>query len=508
MLNYTGHPLVDVGAATILAFRGKRKLSDLTDSDLDKMADYISREYIINPLKSFLTVAFPNSGFTQPAFEKTPEKRLDYAQRVTRNFRVDSPQIEELCVFTGDKATATALSDKEGYPSGRVFRQHFPLLLGENQINFFPNGNSGLPISGKALLCIQAMPLGCAKCGGKLLAVHSDNSEITEIFAEKFLKINQKAITLAHQQNVSKLPEAGPAKTVLVETLLLADQECYEAHKEHRPGSLTAYHFSNSGQSNALDARNPPLAIYHLPLDLLDFLWSIKNPEYKAEWEAVTQRAWQLAQKKKGKKGKEESHEEDTKRFRNYLYEDLFRLPQDAPKFVRSYFLRIPIKNTSSNDPRHTYSLKDDANLVSWKLTELFLIKVMHLKESRINRIREIGDNLADYVNEENEKKFFSKFYGESRYDVVRNSLIRVNHDRLRKGKPPIIKFDPFVEVFEEQDENGRSNWRLARDLILIRMIERLFELGWIEKHAGAILEDKDEEMAEEDESELGSRMG
>jgi CRISPR-associated protein Cst1 len=83
-----------------------------------------------------------------------------------------------------------------------------------------------------------------------------------------------------------------------------------------------------------------------------------------------------------------------------------------------------------------------------------------------------------------------------------------VNHDRLRKGKPPIIKFDPFVEVFEEQDENGRSNWRLARDLILIRMIERLFDLGWIEKHAGAILEDKDKEITEEDESEFSSKEG
>lgn len=79
MLKYMGHPLIDIGAATILAFcdtpsNRMRKISDLNDADLDKMADFISREYVVDPLKSFLTVAFPNSGYTQPAFKKILKK--------------------------------------------------------------------------------------------------------------------------------------------------------------------------------------------------------------------------------------------------------------------------------------------------------------------------------------------------------------------------------------------------------------------------------------------------
>lgn len=497
VLRYTGHPLVDVGAATILAYsKNKRSLSQLTDSDFDKMADFISKEYVINPLKSFLTVAFPNSGFTQPAFEKNPEKRQDYARRVTRSFQNDYPSQDERCVFTGEPATAVAFNDKEDYPLGRVFRQHVPLLLGENQINFFPNGDSGLPVSGLAMLCIQAMPMGCAKCGGKLLAVHSDNPDIIELFAEKFLKKNERAISAAHVANGTKLPESGPAKTVLIETLLKAEEERRLIQAE-RPSSITAYHFSNSGQSNALDARNPPLEIYHLPMDIMSFLGAITNAKYKSAWDAIASRAWQLTTPAKGKKEIDAS-EENSSRRRNYLYEDLFHLPQDAPRFIRHYFLRIPVKNTFNEDPRRNYSLKNDSSLVSWKLTELFLDRVMHVKESRINRIREIGDQLAQYVNEENDKRFFSTFYGEqNRYDVLRNALIRVNHTRLKQGKPPVIKFEPFVEVFEDVDERGRSNWRLARDLVLIRMIERLYELKWIEKHAEDLVEMK--EPSEED---------
>lgn len=123
----------------------------------------------------------------------------------------------------------------------------------------------------------------------------------------------------------------------------------------------------------------------------------------------------------------------------------------------------------------------------------------MNVKESRIKLIREIGDQLADYVNEENDKRFFSAFYSEQgRYDVLRNALIRVNHTRLKQGKPPIIRFEPFVEVFEELDEKGWSNWRLARDLVLIRMIERLYDLKWIEKHTDALPESNDASMKED----------
>ena len=44
MLKYTGHPLVDVGVATITAFAGKQRPEDLTEADLDSIADYIARE--------------------------------------------------------------------------------------------------------------------------------------------------------------------------------------------------------------------------------------------------------------------------------------------------------------------------------------------------------------------------------------------------------------------------------------------------------------------------------
>jgi len=512
MLKYTGHPLVDVGAATILAFSKKSSLSDLTEKDLDKVADYIESHYVVNPLKSFLNVAFVNSGFTQPAFEKTPERRVNYARRVARAYKKDVPVLEERCVFTGEPAVAIALgaSEKDDYPLGRAFRHNIPMLTGEDVINFHPSGDAGMPVSGLALLCIQALPMGCAKCGGKLLAVHSDNPELIYKFAWKFLAVNRKQIDLAREAGSSKLPEAGStAKTMLIETLIEIEQARRDEQMDQRLYSVTAYHLTNSGQSNPLDARNPPLTIYHLPLELTGFLAAITHVEYKGEWQAIERRAWQMTQStkttaakaekpKKGKAKKEATAKENTRPRRNFLYEDLFRLPRNAPQFIRRYFLRIPIRNTYEDDPRRGYSLKGETELVKWKLTQLFLERVMHMNASRIQRVREMGDLLATYVYEENDQKFFATFYAEQRrYDVIRNALIKVNHARLKRGLPPVVKFDPYLEVFEDVDENGRSDWRLARDLVLIRMIERLYELKWIEQHPDALPDVNDESATE-----------
>ena len=179
------------------------------------------------------------------------------------------------------------------------------------------------------------------------------------------------------------------------------------------------------------------------------------------------------------------------------LYEDLFRLPSNARAFIRQYLLRIPARTRFEDDPRRSYSLRDEAELVSWKLTELFLRKVMTMDKERVQEIRGLGDRLAAYVNDENDRRFFTTFYAEQRnYNVFRNALLKANVAHVKRGNPPLITLDPYITVFEEGDEVARPDWRLARDLVLIRMVERLYQLGWIGKNPDAIPEVSDEETS------------
>jgi CRISPR-associated protein Cst1 len=397
------------------------------------------------------------------------------------------PVLEERCVFTGEPAVAIALSDKEGFPPGRAFRQHVPMLTGEDVINFYPGGDAGLPISGIALLCIQAFPLGCAKCGGKLLAVHSDNPDLMLKFAAKFLDANRRQVDLARSSGSTKLTEAGSsAKTLLVETLIEIERARRDAQEEQHPYSVTAYHWSNFGQT-------PSLEMYHLPLELTRFLGAIVHIEYKNEWQAIEHRAWWVAKKRetlpveeKPRKRKPKLNapdREDITFRRNLLYEDLFRLPNRVRHFIRRYFL--------SQSPGST----------SWKLTELLMKEVIHMDRVTIEEIRQLGDKLGEYVQTTGDKQFYSAFFSETRYDHFRDLLMRVNRRRLKSAESPIITLDEFFSVFESEWEGipRYDRWKLARDLVLIAMTDYLDKAGRLKDLADAVPDVQ--ELDEEDQA-------
>ena len=496
MLEYTGHPLVDVGIATITAFAGKQEPDELTETDLDEVADYIAREYVQDPLKSFLTVAFPNSGFTQPAYNKTPEKRAAYAIRVLRNYGDGTPLLDdERCVFTGKPAVDIAFGEKESLPQGRAFRQHIPLLTGENVINFHAYGEAGLPVSGEALLAIQAFPLGCAKSGGRLLAVHSDNPELMLHFAQSFLVENQRAIALAQEAGSKKMEEPHHSRgTLLINTLLQGDIRQQEELEDKEFFSLTAYHLTNSGQGVGLD-------IYHLPLQIIGFLREMESADYRTQWSGIVNRAWETEPQKKRKK--------ENKPFqpgRNWLYEDVlglydgsFLLPDRAKAFLRTYFLRHRFRyaRTNQGDPRGEYGLTHEMKLVSWNIIASFLRRVFYMEKERIEEIRKMGDKLANYVSSENDRRFFRDFFHQQNPYNIRTLLIRANLAHVRRGNPPILELDPYIEVFEEAYGSEKPDWWLARDLVFIRMVEQLHQKGWLVKNPDLV-----EETAQENEDE------
>ena len=488
MLEYIGHPLVDVGIATITAFVDKRQPDELTEADLDEVADYIAHEYVRDPLKSFLTVAFPNSGFTQPAYNKTPEKRSAYATRVLRNYSDDTPLLDnETCVFTGKPAVAVAFGEKESLPQGRAFRQHIPLLTGENVINFHAYGEAGLPVSGEALLAIQAFPLGCAKSGGRLLAVHSDNPRLMLHFARSFLEGNLRAITLAQEAGSKKMDEPHYSRgTLLINTLCRADIRQRKKSHDEEPFSITAYHLTNSGQGVGLD-------IYHLPLQIIGFLREMESPDYRTQWSQIVNRAWETEPQKKRKKKEDKPFHSH----RNWLYEEILRLydglflrPDKAKRFLRTYFLRRPFRyaRTEQGDPRGDYGLTHEMDLVSWNITSSFLREVFNMEEGRIEEIRKMGDRLAEHISKQDDHHLFTNFRHRN-YSVFRTALLRANYRQIKSGNSPIIEFDPYIEVFEHAENDSHLNWRLTRDLVFLRMIERLHKLGWFDKNADVDIE-------------------
>jgi len=488
VFNYVGHPYYDVGIATLAAFAEKTDPQQLTSHDLEKAVDYMTREYVQQPLRSYLTVVFPNSGFTNPAFFKKPDRQQEYARRVLRSYAEDMPVLNEQCVFTGKPAVAIAFGDKEDLPLGRAFRQHIPLLTAENAINFYPYGDNGLPVSGPAILAMQALPLGCAKSSGRMLMVHSDNPDITYHFASEFLKQNRQTVQVAQQASSNKMPESHHKHhTLLIETLLEAESMRGDALQEDRPFTITAYHLSNSGQGADLD-------IYFLPMQVVGFLRVMETAKFRDAWHNIVRKAWEMEPPRKRKK---QNKEEPFQPARNWLYEDLFDLPDKAKHFIRTYFLRIALRYArGKTDPRPNDSLENEADLVSWAITAQFLRRILNMDQHRIEQIREMADRLAKYIRKTDDKYVLTNFRTQ-RYHVFRTTLLRANSKQLDKGGEPLIKFDSYIDVFELAAGDSHIGWRLARDLVFIRIMEQLYYSGWLSQNQG-IVEEATEYQPEE----------
>ena len=179
------------------------------------------------------------------------------------------------------------------------------------------------------------------------------------------------------------------------------------------------------------------LDIYHLPLEVMDFLRQALTPRYKAQWQALCARGWQVIDATRARRGREGERPQF-----NVLYDDLLRLPEEAVPFIRCYFLRRPVRTKQPGDPRATYSLLGEAKLVSFGLTELFLRTVVGMDQQRIQAIRALGDTLAEYVASENDRSFFHSFMRAQRPDHLRAAPghLRPVHRGVRGGGGPAAR--------------------------------------------------------------------
>ncbi len=221
---------------------------------------------------------------------------------------------------------------------------------------------------------------------------------------------------------------------------------------------------------------------------------SIAQKKYERAWAEIVRRAWRLE-----KSSKKEDEATDKKQIEyvemNYFYEDLFDLPANAPTFLRRYLLRQAPKNKyDKQDPRHTYSALREREVISWDFIGLFLEKVMHMDKARLDAIKQFGDRLARYIQDHDGRVYGKLYMARGDYEF-RQELIRVANAAKEKTSETLMPYDEFLTVFFIEDETGygvRPDWNLAKDLLLIRIIEQLSN-DWIESHRNELPEEKEE---------------
>lgn len=501
MLKLTGFVLPDVGILTITAFAGKSDPELVTREDLDTIADYLEefyREGVGNSLAA--GVAFAGTYFAQPELQKPrfAYKLKAYADFILRGHQhldlepilqaIDKKEYRAMVLRGVEDAPRCAFTGEPAYL--RVSRSMFPMINGRGIMNFSPMGSAGLPVSDLILLAIHALPLGCIVTQGALLAVESDDADLMAAFVRANLAENLRFINLSRQDGFEKYPNLSAYKsrliTVLVEALSKQQQKW---GSDYRIPSLTAYHFSNNGTS----AR---VTLYALPSSTVQFVRDASHGMHAAIWQRIVASGWV--------QDKDESEELKSKTRkltrRNFIYEDLFELPENACEFLRTYFLRRPLK-AFKRDPRAEYNPFTEADLISWDLTALFLRSIMNMEKSRIEHIRNLGDHLAEYIQRYDRKLLITLYKGGG-YREFRVALLRAIRDyaaRASAESEPLVSFDAYIKIFEEGDEFERIDFSLARDLLLIRIFEELHRSHYLSKVTEDDFQSDDEDAASAD---------
>lgn len=501
-LRWTGHALLDMGMAGLCALCGRDSPEDLTLADLDRASDFIAEHYFSGKLDPYLTVVFTNnSGYCGPNKVDAPE---DYAEvfrahRVPPQKHVDpkkhlAPATGQRCVFSGSAASAW------------VHRQHLPLFSGAEVMNFRPEGQTAVPIAGPYLVALQFLPMAARRAEGRLLAVHADEPGLMIAFARRYLEDNKRLLELAlpttrapvHEKYNREIPmwDAGKKRYKMADvkgprSLVLADLTDVAARAaptdiRPHPVAVTVYLLSNSGQGPSLD-------IFAIPFGVVSFVRKAAQAPTAAAWKAITARFYPVQEAQdhttnKGKRGSSSRAAAVPGRpgwSRNPAFEDLCGLFEAGfldrsagAKWLRRYVLgRIEAR---TGDVRY-----EDTRARLWAIAELFAQEVLGMKNGRIEAIRQFADKLAQWIQDKHDRSLYNALAYERSWEL-RQRLLRAQRDGMPLG------LDEYATVWLHEDDGGRADEGLIRDLVCLRVVEHLNELGYFAAHPEEALSSTD----------------
>lgn len=449
MLQYTGHPFVDVGVA-VIEHHCHKPCEELTEADLEKAAQWITDIYSRKDLKGYLTVHFPNSGWCNATISE--KKKKIYINNVLSSYSYDSLIPNRKCSFCNQPAQF--LAD----------RQHIPMLTGTTLLVTAPYGVTGLPVCGCCLLAVQFYPLATIKAQGKPLFWWTPNPELTYWLVEDAHKQVMQALTGSDD----KFPNLNWPRTRLLETAKKVVDIHTETDNIVQLADCIGYHVTNYGSG-------PDYKEYFIPKALLEFWRDVRfeSNEVRTAHNWIINSHWEKPKAKKSKKGIAEDPEvteavNTAAGLRNYYFEDLSKTfdSREWQQGVRVLISKYHLINNPENFGMNCFAL-----------AELFLRKVGGMDKQRLEVIKKIADIITDVlINGNNDEKWLTILYrmkSNSTSDFLRY-LVKAQKKLSEFGKP--ISFDDILIMLDlaSEDDASNTNFWLVRELFLLRMIERI----------------------------------
>lgn len=430
-----GNPFVDAGVSGICEWLGQNMQPEhITKDDLEEVINDIAPIIQTKAGWGNLHSIFPNSVLTNPAFSK--RDRVELLKVEFKEYLDTICELNEAgdCMGCGRRDANNLLS-----------KTHVPLTGSGTLRNFYPAFADGAEYCTACTLAIQLSPLVFLATAGKFLTLHSNSWMALRSWARICISdIRNQQL----QQDITGCFNPGyknPRNGIFYMTREMLQ---YQELRLDEAISMQVYCWTNYNQG-------PELEVYNMPAPVFKFLRHVYQSGFNEAWQEIVQTGY-------GKLNwdKVES-EEDYKNRPNRVYENLLQSIS-----IIGFFL-----NRRRRKPRG-----------NWELLFLYLKEVRSMEETRLEKIKQVGDLIADSIQESGSKKRLTRLEGAKSYEACRTVLLYIIRDRIKQDtEKPLFSLDDYVEhLFPESEDFSATPWRETRDLLLFRVYERLH--NWLQE--------------------------
>lgn len=423
LFGFTGNPFVDGGLWGLIEWLNVKEPNEIDIKDVEETFEEIADLYTTELWKKIMYYLFPNGPLTNPSFRGMHrEKYLDYLNELFNS--VEESSSGGACIACGKRGVVKPIR-KDGVP-----------LTGSGKFrNFFSYAAEGADYCPVCMLAVQFLPLVLYTCGNKVALVSCHNERVMRRWArECYKRINTQRLTKQYARGFDE-GYSNPKNTIFrIAGDLILSHHVEEFSEEYI--KVRIYNFTNYGQA-------PEIDIYDLPAPVFRFLVFVKQSGEYPEWLEVVRRGFHR---------KEAIEEEHFKKYNNYVYHNLLQ-----NRSILGYF---------TDRERNIYG--------TWNILKLYLKEVMGMNEKRLQLIKNLGDEIAEFIRKKDHIRRLRDLENAANYQSFRNVLRLIVRDRLQHGEAePLFTLDEYVEMVYSGDI---VNWREVQDLILFRVYEILHD--------------------------------
>lgn len=547
LIKWTGNPFVDCGIAATLAYCQKDSIENIATKDFVIMSELLMNVYSNEKWSSNLYSIFVNYPINQSAYnlynvingkskeiveeklgKRKAEKIADTSHKVFRviddkeelikeglteneakefikNYSINLEKEEETeicklfvakCLEVIPNITATKNKKKLKFKeflqdllsetsiiseSGNCIacgrrntktyknRSHIP-LIGAG-FNFFSSAKNGADFCDLCTFLVQCSPLSYFVCSGLFLVLHTSSLEIKKIWADITIEYLNKQISTNNFTGCMNEGFSNPQNALFHITSEIIKKSKRITDKNIL---ISIYQFSNYGDS-------PKLFVYEMPSPIFGFVRQTQLDTYRENWQRIVRRGFFFRQK--GKQiplNAEKITDEDFKSKKNAVYLDLLEGKSIIPRFF-------------NRRERKVYS--------DFALLKVYLKEVLFMNDQRIETIKKVADEIAEYIKQSPRgKRRLRDLEISVKFRDFCNTLRKISKERLELNpEKPLFTFDEFAkELFPE----GSYQFGDTRYLILFRLYEQLHD--WL-KTQEDIAKDEDLVKEIEDKADLES---